>query len=82
MKVRKLACTPQQDRKVINVGRIDSPDQFFLESSIYGCRLKTLVDTELSRTIVRPDDLVNVWRVQPPGKTLVLTTATGESMEA
>lgn len=36
VKVRKLACTSQQDAEVISLGRIDGPELLFVEGSIYG----------------------------------------------
>lgn len=74
MKVSRLACTPQQDREVIEVGRIDGPESLFVEDSIYGHRLKMPVDT--GGSIAQPE-VVNVWRVKELEKKLFLTTATG-----
>lgn len=43
VKVRKLAYTPQKDRKVINVERIDGPESLFVEGSFNGHGLKMLL---------------------------------------
>lgn len=81
VKVRKLACTLQQDPKVISIGRIGDPKSSFVEGSIYGHGLKMLVDTGTSRTIMQPD-MVNAWQVREPGRKLLLTVTTRRSMKA
>lgn len=55
-KLRNSKCeSPQLDREVISVRRIDGPESLLLEGSTFGHGLRMLVDNGVSSTIVWAD---------------------------